>query len=70
MKRSSHTFPVTSESAVESIISSKQLQEPKSLLFSFFNLRACTYEEGMKVKRDEGGRAEWVRETGWYNASL
>lgn len=37
MKRSSHTFPVTSESVVESITSSKQLQESKSLLFSFFN---------------------------------
>lgn len=37
MKRSSHTLPVTSESVVESITSSKQLQEPKSSLFSFFN---------------------------------
>lgn len=37
VKRSSHTFPVTSKSVVESITSSKQLQEPKSSLFSFFN---------------------------------
>lgn len=73
MKRSSHTFPVTSARVgCRKYYFLETITGTEVVIIFFFQslLRACTYEGGMLKQDEQDGRAEWARETGWRNASL